>query len=1234
MKRALFLNSFIALIMMISGFTLVTGETSTGTYMDDMTVHEIQEPITPEFESEFAPEDEDYVLLDDLIDSGHATEWVMDYDNIPTTVGWFGPRTMSPPTSPGATKDENDGPGNATEMTDGSTYEDNVTSWMDSTSIYLSDTDWFYFNLTVDTNLNTADRITIDISSPDADEKNAPVIAEFGTYFTGSLFGVNAAFDTMDFEMTGGTDRNTSTIEATVEATGTYYLQIYTWNHTTVNYTIEASISTVSVSNPEWNAIWPGGTFVNSTILPSRMQVADQANDTWDWFSLSPLIDDHGLDTARGDSIRLGFRIDEATAYKGKQNAYMQPTMYDTIADTCAITWVWVVYNNYEEFANGQPSLHLVMLSQQQGLPFFISSVFGTGTGAAISQNIVFEDKIDAAWIGVNPVQLWYNQNYNMFGCDDGAHVQYNITNLNVDLLPPNDAPILSDPIDDQEFDEDMGPWNVTDLLEHFSDTDTITPLEFVITKPSGVTNPDELEIKIVSGRYLWVNVTEEHWHGEGEYKIRCLDWGVLDPTISVDDREVMSNAFIITIDPINDPAYIEKVETGAGSVVNEHEPIEISIPQGSPVFRSKKVFGRDHDTEDQNKLVYTHNSTTPRFQLNQNGQMDFVPNNDDVGTIFIRIWVDDQKGDAEDDYVDLKFIIQNRNDKPELTRIEWSDGARSFDLTQEDTPTFKNVREDFEINLTVTASDPDIEIGQPESLAWTVGANGWNVFNHPTDPSKAYVTYTPTNEDAVYAMVETTLFCMDTSNSMSNEIKIRLMIDNVNDAPEILTVNNEVPVKQGVLKKVVFTEETGIYGLEDDLFTISISALDIDPRDSIIFRSSDPSFQFYPDAMDEFTGNFTMRPTQEMVGIHTVIFTVTDEDGDTDSVTVEYEIVNTNDAPTGFTVDWDTSVDLLTGNNITFFVEDMEDPDGDDLTVFWDFGDNTEIVEGDTVSHFFANDQSYIITVTIKDPSGSKLVKTKTITIYPQVIPEPDPDLDTDGDGIPDIWEDENGLNKLVPDATLDPDKDGFTNFEEYQANTSPINENDHPIKEVSSDAGFDPIWIALIVMAFIVLAAVAFFIFAFMRNPKPVQQQQMYASESGLPPGQGQQQLPGQVPMGLPPGPAQEEVGSGQVSPDLPPAEEPMKEEEQLPESFLEDAAAAIKDESTPLEGEDNIWRPPVEEGASHESQIDDLFADAPDDEPVVDAGEAEDSSAATEGPPAPPKMSDLPPPPPPEP
>ena len=47
----------------------------------------------------------------------------------------------------------------------------------------------------------------------------------------------------------------------------------------------------------------------------------------------------------------------------------------------------------------------------------------------------------------------------------------------------------------------------------------------------------------------------------------------------------------------------------------------------------------------------------------------------------------------------------------------------------------------------------------------------------------------------------------------------------------------------------------------------------------------------------------------------------------------------------------------------------------------------------------------------------------------------------DSDGDGIPDAWEDANGLNPNLNDASLDPDNDGLTNLNEYLSGADPNN-------------------------------------------------------------------------------------------------------------------------------------------------------------------------------------------------
>ncbi len=65
---------------------------------------------------------------------------------------------------------------------------------------------------------------------------------------------------------------------------------------------------------------------------------------------------------------------------------------------------------------------------------------------------------------------------------------------------------------------------------------------------------------------------------------------------------------------------------------------------------------------------------------------------------------------------------------------------------------------------------------------------------------------------------------------------------------------------------------------------------------------------------------------------------------------------------------------------------------------------------------------------------------------------PEPDPTLDTDSDGMPDLYEIDYGFDIFVKDGLEDPDYDGYTNIQEYENGTNPMDINSHPYEDIIS--------------------------------------------------------------------------------------------------------------------------------------------------------------------------------------
>jgi hypothetical protein len=331
-------------------------------------------------------------------------------------------------------------------------------------------------------------------------------------------------------------------------------------------------------------------------------------------------------------------------------------------------------------------------------------------------------------------------------------------------------------------------------------------------------------------------------------------------------------------------------------------------------------------------------------------GELNGLPTNDDVGTYWVNIILEDNNTGMTSK--NLTLIVNNVNDAPLISTV---------DITTAD--------EDVLYGLDYDASDID---PTADSLTWTYETDaGWLNFNSIT----SVLFGTPGNDDVGIYWVNVTVY---DGNGGSDSHNFSLTVNNINDPP-VITNNNTLAIS------------------EDSFYYVDYEATDVDPTNDTLTWTLDTDAEWL--SMESTTGTLSGTPTNDNIGTFQVNVTVTDGNDGYDWTNFSVAVSNVNDPPSIITED------ILTAKAGELYSMDYEatdiDPTQDTLTwsletnasSWLSIDSNTGILSGTPTN----NDVGiYWVNVSVKDGEGGIDFHIFAITVEPGIVINQNPVITT----------------------------------------------------------------------------------------------------------------------------------------------------------------------------------------------------------------------------------------------
>jgi hypothetical protein len=732
------------------------------------------------------------------------------------------------------------------------------------------------------------------------------------------------------------------------------------------------------------------------------------------------------------------------------------------------------------------------------------------------------------------------------------AWSDYNVQ-LTVGEYAPNNKPEITEVTVESDFEQDStgGYYESEFLLEvTYQDEDDDPPEEIWVYIDKGT--PYEKASDISNSP---TDVFDMDYTDGKTYKLEMLGDDLTDDpfphTVHVEAIDEVPEA------SIRSSKWSDLFEFEAGIRVWDDEPVDINpnrqpfddLMEDDPTtyFPLEGIDGQFKDPENSFVVFYIWNETHGNWSDNYDSdlmnidvveyegiwQLAVTPKHNQYGTEPIRL-----QGEDEHSWVNLTTSISiiEVNDPPKVFYIEYDGDEYEVDnvdplrpvIHLEDQIEFK---EDQEYTFTIYAEDTDLEEDWDQLEFGYVRSTSSDWDEEPeVGYNSGEVTFTPTNDD-VRAGNDKMVFSID-DRTDDIKLEVYLEITNVNDPPTIM-IPTTTPRTWKQFSKLsirpIATDED-----KNDQITFSVNFQEAigDEYDSIedqlpymeVTKGIDweitpttGDFWFELDDQNIWRTSSGMVKSQEI----TIVFKATDKEGGEAIAFINLVLNDENEEPPR---PESINVNPLKPNAkepVNFWVDPVEDPDGDRLTYKWDFGDGST-GEGINVNHTYATKGYKTVQMWVEDGQFS----TEKISIRVEVAEEPVGDDDDD----------------VLPDDDDD---------------TTPV----------EGDGDNTLIIIVAVVIIVIVVLVVVLFIFLLMRK-KPAPTAQMY-------PGYDQQALGAYAQQGLPPGAAGELPP--QATPELPPAAEG-----QVPPENLPPAEGQVPGEQSFMEPQPEFAQPTPEQAA----------------------------------------------------